>query len=509
MAIYSFVEKLRKLNPEVDFSNIIERIYIMRDEFPINFYHGSYFDLTNIAILRDIVDERSCPPWLITREIQSFASQALTGIFFHTDVGHAEHGLQEMSQKEQPQMIHFCSDGSLCDYGNGNANSPFYVFKECLHNQNIMKDGATVNIQPIRIFDGSEYYLTKDNIDPIGYFPNGICISSKEPNAYLITLSFKNIHRYCSPYCFENEYLRQMREKRYTEDVFNPIYIILFNMPTHYLSRYMKENHIDVFSLYEANDADSSDTLHSSMPEPLCNAKYIMSGRGCIFESGHAEEKLRYYNENHTHIIKNAYFRFNDYSFLSMAGKLETGEKDRWGYERNDRYFHGTHSVDYIYGLPSVRLVFKKLATPMDFLAVPEIKHKYEKLKELQNERKKLESKMKSLDSQVPWLFLTEPPRIHIMHLIKNEKHRIQVDAELMRIHKQLLLHKIFHKFPSERTKCANAMRRYICLLKEKNRPQWMTEYVSYVWRIDYYDKEIESLTKFLEPLLNRLTIGN
>jgi hypothetical protein len=94
----AIIDKLIKLNPKVDFSKLIDKTNAMHGELPVNFYHGSYFDLTNIAILRDIVDEQSYPSWLKNQEVQSFALQALTGIFFHTDVGHAERGLNEMSQ---------------------------------------------------------------------------------------------------------------------------------------------------------------------------------------------------------------------------------------------------------------------------------------------------------------------------------------------------------------------------------------------------------------------------
>ena len=514
MGIFAFFEKLEKLNPKVDFSPIIERINIMRGELPVNFHHGSYFDLTNIAILRDIVDERSCPPWLRKREIQSFAARALTGVFFHTDVGHAVHGLQEMSQKEQPQRIRFCSDASLSDFDKGYANSPFYVFQECLHNQNIWREGAAVSVQPIRIFDGNEHYMTADNIDPVGYFSDGYgkkLITSQESRAYLITLDFMNTIRHCSPDCFENRYLRQMRENRHTEDVFNPVYVILFNLSTHYLSRHLKEEGVDIFSLYEANDADSSGTLRDSMPEPLCNANYIISGRGCMFESGHAEN----YSYDYPHKIMDAYFRFNNYGFLGMAGILQPEDEEeaqrKYGQRRSVsyQYYHGLHSTRYIYGLPSVRLIFKRQETPINPLENPEIKKRYDRLVYLQTQLKQLELKINSLDSQVPWLFLTEPPRVHILRLIKNEKHRTQIDMELLRIQKQLLVRSAFNMLPSDRMKCANAMNRYMTLLKKRNRPLWMIDYVSCVRNMNRFEDEIKRLSEFLEPLLNRLESAN
>jgi len=423
LGISAFIDKIARLNPLVDFSDIIERINTMREEFALNFYHGSYFDITNIAILREIIDERSCPLWLRKEEIQSLAAQALMGIFFHTDIGHAKHGLQKLAKTEHPQRISFYSDAALSDY----IDPSFYIIKKCLYQQDSFNKGAEISVQPIRVFDGSEKYLTENDIDSTRYFSNDYFVSllaSKTPNAYLIRINFLNTLHHCSQYFFENTNLRQMREIKHIGNIFDPVYIILLNLPTHYLSRILKKECIEVFSLYESNDADSGGTLQYSMPEPLCNAKYIISGRGCIFESGHFKE-MRYHADD-THIVHNAYYRFNDYGFLGMAGRLQTGETNRWGDEWNRKYFHGTHSLNYIYGLLSIRLIFKKLKAPVDFFAVPEIKNKYDSLIKLRKEAAELEIKVNLLDLQIPWLLLTELPRIHLLCLVKNDKHTLR-----------------------------------------------------------------------------------
>jgi hypothetical protein len=90
--------------------------------------------------------------------------------------------------KEQPIKTKFGSDAALSDCD----GSPFYIFKECLYNQEIWNYGAEVSVQPLRVFDGSENYL-KESDDPTGYFSDGYCrslISSDEPSAFLITLNF-------------------------------------------------------------------------------------------------------------------------------------------------------------------------------------------------------------------------------------------------------------------------------------------------------------------------------
>jgi hypothetical protein len=508
--IVTLIDKLIKLNPRVDFLNLINRINSLHGELPVNFYHGSYFDVTNIAILKDILDGRTYPKWLQNKEIQFLAMQALSGVFLHTDVGHAKQGLQEMAQKDQPQRIRFCSDASLRDMDKGRVDSPFYVFKECLYDTDIYRNGATVTVQPIRVFDGGETYLLEKEIDHTGYFGNGYyekLITAGEPRAFLITLEFPGKLRFDFHH-FENERFYQLHKECRPEEferLFGITHIILFEFSTHILARILKESRIDVFSLYEANDADSSGTLSDSMPEPLCNAKYIISGRGCVFESGHGKD----YRYDYPHVVKDAYFRFNGYSFLGMTGKLESGEKNNWGSDWNSKYFHGLHSPHYIYGVPSMRLIFKKADTSVNPLENTEIKEKYDALKSYQIEAEKLEAKIKNLEPQIPWLLLTELPRIHLMRLIKNEKHLLQIETQWLRIESHLKIFALVNKSPSmktlaeeERSKLANALYGYMSLIKEKNRPKWLTEYVDIVKRLNYCKNRIGTLMSWLDPIL-------
>jgi len=326
MSVSTFFEKLKILNPTADFTDIEKRVYLFGKygfDLPVNIYHGSYFDLTNVAILRDIVNKRSCAPWIRNNhEVQSFASQALTGVFFHTDVGHASDELEAMAKSEQPKRIHFGNNAAL----DGCTDSSFYVFKDCLHDEEITRNGAEVTVQSLKVFDGKEEYLLERgkeittnygatiyyskfdpyyNIDEIKRI-----IASKQPHAYLIKLDFSKCMR--NPYGnihLEDEYLHEIRKEFGDKDhedfekLFSIVNIVLFEFSTHTLARIMKENGLGCFSLYESNDGDSSDILYEFMPEPLCDAKYLVTGRGCAFESGHCDD----YRDKQTHIIKNAY----------------------------------------------------------------------------------------------------------------------------------------------------------------------------------------------------------
>jgi len=105
MGINQFLQKIIKLNPTVDFSCIIERMSKQNndDDLPVSFYHGSFLDITNIAILNDIA-KRSC--WWLGSDIVSFARQALNGIFIRTDIGQAHYVLQNLlTISKQPMLI--------------------------------------------------------------------------------------------------------------------------------------------------------------------------------------------------------------------------------------------------------------------------------------------------------------------------------------------------------------------------------------------------------------------
>jgi hypothetical protein len=386
MSVSAFVEKLQKLNPAIDFSDIEKRIDLCGKcglDLPVNVYHGSYFDLTNIAILQDIINERSCAPWLRSnREVQSLATQALTGIFFHTDVGHAKDGLKEMAQGEQPKRIHYAEPHDRID-------SPFYVFEDCLHNEEIARGGANVTVRPLRVFDGTEAYLLERGEElETNYCMNddikGI-IDSEQPHAYLITLDFSRQMRrmHVGMHVFECEELYAVR-KMLRDDmegfdkIFSTVNVIIFQFSTHTLARILMENKICVHSLYEGNDGDSSSTLYESIPKPLCDAKYLITGRGCAFESGHYDDYCG--RGDKPHIIKDAWCNFNDYGFIGMAGKLEHRDVDRWGVNWNAKYFHGFHNIKHSeqVSLSSKRLIFKKLQEPIDYNTIPEIKKLYD-----------------------------------------------------------------------------------------------------------------------------------
>ncbi|MCL2063223.1 MAG: hypothetical protein FWG98_02485 [Candidatus Cloacimonetes bacterium] len=494
MSISSFINKIEKLNLEIDLQEIKKRIYSLDEKFPVNFYHGSYFDLTNIAILRDIIDERTCPQWLKCDEIQKFAIQSLSGLFFHTDVGHAFDGLLKLSQEKLPKKIRFCSNAALRGY----IDSPFYIFKQCLYNQDIFDDGATVDVEPLNIFDGSEKYLSQEDIDQTGCYSEDYFLSlmnPDKPRAFLITLKFQSKPDIsnCDRFSYRRENI----------DILNTTHIILFNLPTHYLARIMKEEEIDVLCLYESNDGDSGNTLHESLPEPLNNAKYILSGRGCVFESGHFEAERYHYDDN-PHIIQNAYFRFKGYKFLGMAGKLQTGEKDRWEHELNDKYFHGTHKTDYYSHHLPIRLLFKKVEgvepifkTPKDYLEVSKYKEWNERLVSFQKKQEILEQKLNILDLQVPWLFLTEPTRIKYENLIKNEKHRLQIEKYICSILD--LLGQMNYKINCKnRMKLKYSLNEYLVLLKKNGRPSWLVNYVDCLEKTHSNEIEIKRLKDIL-----------
>ena len=495
MSISSFINKIEKLNLEIDLQDIKKRIYSLDEKFSVSFYHGSYFDLTNIAILRDIIDEQSCPQWLKKcGEIQKFAIQSLSGLFLHTDVVHAYDGLVKLSQEKLPKRIRFCSDASL----KGCIDSPFYIFKQCLYNQDLFNDGAMVDVKPLNIFDVSENYLSKKDIDPTGYFSEDYFLSlmnPDKPGAFLITLIFQ-----CKSGILNWERFSYLRDNI---EILNTTHIILFNLPTHYLSRVLKEEQINIFCLYESNDGDSGNTLHESLPEPLNNAKYILSGRGCVFESGHFEAEQYHYDDN-PHIIQNAYFRFKGYKFLGMAGKLQTGEKDRLEHELNDKYFHGTHKIDYYSHHLPIRLLFKKVEgvepifkNPKDYLEVSKYKEWNDRLVSFQKKQEILEQKLNILDLQVPWLFLTEPTRIKYENLIKNDKHRLQIEKYICSILN--LLRQMNYKIDCKnRMKLKYSLSEYLVLLKKNGRPNWLVNYVDLLKKTHSNEIEIKRLKDIL-----------
>ena len=104
----------------------------------------SYHDITNIALLMDILDYDNFSSNLQNDETKSFAKQALSGVFFHSDLGHAKHNLQNLSGNAHHRFDRISQPFGL----------PVYVHDRCLFNKDIFKIPVSIYIKPISIYDG-------------------------------------------------------------------------------------------------------------------------------------------------------------------------------------------------------------------------------------------------------------------------------------------------------------------------------------------------------------------
>ena len=307
---------------------------------PLSLYHGSWFDLTDVALLIDLAEN-----YPENSEISDMARKSLGGFFIHTNIGHTRDGLMELAGRRFPFHFGFGQDAAEhgCDY------APFYVYEGLLKNKRIAEHGGILQDTQTIDIEGIESHIKENKYCPI-----------EQPIAFLSTISIN---------AFTHNDIRDFgKRRRKNDNAEKTIKILFVEIPTHVFARICDKFDLSISLFYESNDADS-DCFRDSLPAPICNAEWIISGRGGL---------IVYKPEIYPKEIGTAYYRFNDYEYVGHVGEIKW-----WNYYRNYRYsFYLSGKLISTEILPedstsSGRLIFKKVAKPINYATTAIVKDFY------------------------------------------------------------------------------------------------------------------------------------
>ncbi len=201
----------------------------------VTVYHGSWFDLTDIATLVHLQKKTDAP------ELVEMATKALNGVIIHTNLGDTSYGLEEMANGRPPFPFVLGYEAS----GEGCEGSPFYTHDVAFRRESILSK-----------YDRSHTYVVErgqGEVLKIEKFPVRLTLD-------------------------EHSYYRPMARRVDLRIEGLELSIYYLELDTRKLSELFMELGIRPYLFYESNDGDS-DCFRDSFPEAFDNADWLISGR--------------------------------------------------------------------------------------------------------------------------------------------------------------------------------------------------------------------------------------